>query len=849
MNVGKSPAGKTLTVFTAAATLPASPLVSFAAKQPPGKKEAEEAERKLGRASVGSESSDTEQNLSDTDSRSHARPQPHAPPISPTEAVIARKKASLSKVSNANQRLPSKSGPTLSSSVPHSTFSYRSSESEESSESGSDDWEPGSNHKNVAKSKKRKKHRKKGRSKDAKKIGRDVHRGKSNTISDLGNQKETSSREVAEDRKRAERENRKALGKERLAIPHGKKAKQPPISKRRLVESESESSDGMKCEHAKKLKPKESPSQIDSLQPRPTVPADKQPAGGERDSVGHTSEEEDGERGANTPAEMVESDRRTMQLQLFGMDSSTDDSDTDSDSKATTDEHLESGPTSAAMSEQPFEGKGLSAKDVTVSSISQESAGHSAHLSSSSENEEDGTKGVGNSNAILRPIESKRFPQEDLSGVHCKEKAMKPQSSSTHVSDGKGAKPVGSRHTIPQAMAKPVPHPSHQSPGKASRHSLSSSSSDSEAESSPTMTQPVPLPLPSHHIRRQPPGLSSDSEEEEEEVLSHGALTTFARKGGAARPGTTERGSASKDFSHVSKHASGSKLGDRDSPKVPSGPNGLARDRPTSKAKPSGDSTRQGQGTRGEGNSVISNRAEKRPQGSRDGSPGRDDWRKRYQGKSEESSPSKKLRLSDIDFTGGRMNNPFSSKPPVKTLLARRGKPHPSHKVGSTPFLPHGPASHSSTKTHSVPPLLPKERLPGGEKAGKGERRVVSSSASNILRLSTAQSRNGPALLSSSSHSSESSQRLVSSDASVHNSKHRIGNSSGSLASSSGAKSHVMDSSMHHKDAILAAKFPQKRKLLSEVTASTEIPAKLTRGHSSSNSKGSSVRPSLSPHL
>ncbi len=143
-----------------------------------------------------------------------------------------------------------------------------------------------------------------------------------------------------------------------------------------------------------------------------------------------------------------------------------------------------------------------------------------------------------------------------------------------------------------------------------------------------------------------------------------------------------------------------------------------------------------------------------------------------------ETPAAKKLRLVDIDFTGCKFHSQSFQRPQSKGSFAPGRKLKPSN-------------SHSSVRPSPVPHSKSRDDSRGGrvrseEKAGREKPRVVSSSASNVLRFPQSDRK------SSFSHQSKLSQH-----------HHKLSDSS-----------HT--DMFAQKDAILAAKFPQKRKLLSD---------------------------------
>ena len=185
---------------------------------------------------------------------------------------------------------------------------------------------------------------------------------------------------------------------------------------------------------------------------------------------------------------------------------------------------------------------------------------------------------------------------------------------------------------------------------------------------------------------------------------------------------------------------------------------------------------------------------------------------------SHDSSPAKKLRLVDIDFTCGRMG---FQKPPLKSSQLRKPKPH-------SPMKYHSPGVNGSR----VKPFSQQNRAhpqPSGDAM-----RVVSSHASNVLKASPLFGRNGKV----ASHST-----LSATPTSLNHST-KIGHTHKSPAPTNSA--HSLNSTpgsgrspdiFAQKDAILAAKFPQKRKHLTEQSSLKHSRTDFSR------------KPALPPHL
>ena len=197
----------------------------------------------------------------------------------------------------------------------------------------------------------------------------------------------------------------------------------------------------------------------------------------------------------------------------------------------------------------------------------------------------------------------------------------------------------------------------------------------------------------------------------------------------------------------------------------------------------------------------------------------------------QDASPAKKLRLVDIDFTGGKMKNflGLPSKPSSKPLsskasLMKKLKIQSSHKYHHTPGKHHllhgnGPRSQSTQKHQRD-----KEDPP----------RVVSSSATNVLKAA-------PPLLGKngriSVHQNLAQGRTAGKQAGS-NSNQITPAVSVNTASSESDMSRVEAAHTDlfaQKDAILAAKFPQKRKLVSEQGSSPHQPSLHTHSHTPSH--------------
>ena len=174
-------------------------------------------------------------------------------------------------------------------------------------------------------------------------------------------------------------------------------------------------------------------------------------------------------------------------------------------------------------------------------------------------------------------------------------------------------------------------------------------------------------------------------------------------------------------------------------------------------------------------------------------SPAKEEPRKRPAQPSREASPPKKLRLVDIDFTGGRMN---------QSLLPLR---HQGRAGGGHKPKPARPAS-------------------GGGRTGGADGRVVPGNASNILKSTK------PIRPVSSSAKKPSSSPFSSYHPSLPSSASFLPQPKRPLQDSG-------RSPLALKDAVLAAKFPQKRKLLSEPTTSSLSPSPSLSPSSSSSTK------------
>ena len=198
----------------------------------------------------------------------------------------------------------------------------------------------------------------------------------------------------------------------------------------------------------------------------------------------------------------------------------------------------------------------------------------------------------------------------------------------------------------------------------------------------------------------------------------------------------------------------------------------------------------------------------------------------------QDASPAKKLRLVDIDFTGGKMKNflGLSSKPSSKPLsskasLMKKLKMQSPHKYHHTPGKHHllhgnGPRVQSTQRPHH----RDKEEPP----------RVVSSSATNVLKAAPPPllGKNGRISVHHPQGGRSAGKQLGS------NSNQTIPAASMNSVSSESDTSRVdvaHTDLFAQKDAILAAKFPQKRKLVSELGSSPHQPPLHTHSHTHSH--------------
>ena len=207
---------------------------------------------------------------------------------------------------------------------------------------------------------------------------------------------------------------------------------------------------------------------------------------------------------------------------------------------------------------------------------------------------------------------------------------------------------------------------------------------------------------------------------------------------------------------------------------------------------------------------------------------------RRRPGEAEESSPAKKLRLFDIDFTGGRgRSNPPPKGPPRGSLLKKL--------KSQLPYRPHMHPKQSPSAPTLGNRVKPTEsdRSTTVHRDDKTDRpRVVNSGASNVLRASPHLGKNGripaPSPSINNTHSSPASQE--------HSRKHGtlpapsshslLGQDpSKPLAPSNPSTRHT--DTFAQKDAILAAKFPQKRQQLIEHGSSEKLPRTDTSRNSS----------------
>ena len=246
--------------------------------------------------------------------------------------------------------------------------------------------------------------------------------------------------------------------------------------------------------------------------------------------------------------------------------------------------------------------------------------------------------------------------------------------------------------------------------------------------------------------------LAEEVEEEEVQVTGRGA-------GGKAR---AKRLLSSDSDSDMNTHSSRGRERKEPKPQYPSRPKEHSQ---------SGGTSRQDSGRAANGKDVGEGRG-----------PAKEGIRKRTP-ETTQSSPAKKLRLIDIDFTGGRMRQ--SLLPPQRPFRPAGGPARPKTH-------PHGLASRHSSG-------------PGGDRKLK----QVTANASNVLK-SPRPVKPAPIPLHSPHPSRPVQHSHTPSRRPAHDGKR---------------------DPLAHKDAVLAAKFPQKRKLLED-----SAPSQL-RGHKSSKPK------------
>ena len=211
---------------------------------------------------------------------------------------------------------------------------------------------------------------------------------------------------------------------------------------------------------------------------------------------------------------------------------------------------------------------------------------------------------------------------------------------------------------------------------------------------------------------------------------------------------------------------------------------------------------------------------------------------------SESELANKKLRLVDIDFTGGKFRNnpsPFSPGSSSSTQKGAKGASLIKKLRMQSQKLHHGTLTHHSL--HKAKTSETSSQSSGGAKEGKktshhgGEGGGGDSNKkhSDKHRPNASNSSN---VLSSKVKTPHSASSLSSGSKKLSSSSH-VENSSKSVSSS-----RLKDSDLFaQKDAILAAKFPQKRKMVSDHSATSNSTS--GGGPSSKHHKPGDYRP---PH-
>ena len=183
----------------------------------------------------------------------------------------------------------------------------------------------------------------------------------------------------------------------------------------------------------------------------------------------------------------------------------------------------------------------------------------------------------------------------------------------------------------------------------------------------------------------------------------------------------------------------------------------------------------------------------------------------------QDTSPAKKLRLVDIDFTGGKMRNnaaAFAKASSKVSLMKKLKLQAQRHHLSPGKHHP-----HSGTHSPKLPTSSAHRHQSDRSTSDKDERhRIVSSNASNVLKVTPLLGKNGQVTTQHTVRSSVNGRA-----ASIHfgsDADHTPVSTHRNLTTepkSSRSKLEETHTDMFaHKDAVLAAKFPQKRKLVSE---------------------------------
>ena len=198
----------------------------------------------------------------------------------------------------------------------------------------------------------------------------------------------------------------------------------------------------------------------------------------------------------------------------------------------------------------------------------------------------------------------------------------------------------------------------------------------------------------------------------------------------------------------------------------------------------------------------------------------------------QDTSPAKKLRLVDIDFTGGKMkNNPattskVSSRVSLMKKLKLQAMKH-HHGPGKQYLL-------SSTHSPKLSTSLAQKHQSDRSNSDKDERqRIVSSNASNVLKVAPLLGKNGQVTTQQTVARNSSNGRATSTHFGSDGNHTPLTTHRNSTTESKSSKSKLEETHADmfaQKDAILAAKFPQKRKLVSE-QCSTPPPPPSHKSH------------------